>query len=145
MKTVNATLEKFGYPQRLILETDHWALLLRPAQVTIGSLVLISKSGATAFPDLSPEAFADLRQVCHSLESALKGAFACDKINYLMLMMMDPHVHFHVLPRYREPVTLGGLAFEDRAWPGPPDLGQTLPVGDDMAAEILTAIQRHLP
>ena len=34
------------------------------------------------------------------LDTALAKTFAPDKLNYLMLMMVDPDVHFHVLPRY---------------------------------------------
>ena len=35
------TLLKFNYPQTLLREYQHWAVLLRPKQVTVGSLVLI--------------------------------------------------------------------------------------------------------
>lgn len=40
---MNATIEKFGYPATLIAEFDHWLVLLRPAQPTLGSLVLAAK------------------------------------------------------------------------------------------------------
>lgn len=33
----NETILKFNYPDSLIREYDHWVVLLRPAQVTIGS------------------------------------------------------------------------------------------------------------
>ena len=52
----NETMRKFGYPETLIREYDHWVVLLRPAQVTLGSLVLAAKSDATAFGQLPPEA-----------------------------------------------------------------------------------------
>ena len=55
-------------------------------------------------------------------ERRLKACFAYDKINYLMLMMVDPHVHFHVIPRYGECREIYGLEWVDRAWPKPPDL-----------------------
>ena len=42
--------------------------------------------------------------------------------NYLMLMMVDPYVHFHVLPRYREPQEFRAVTFADKGWPGTPDL-----------------------
>ncbi|HZU51781.1 MAG TPA: hypothetical protein VE968_07895, partial [Sphingomicrobium sp.] len=45
-----------------------------------------------------------------------------ERINYLMLMMLDPHVHFHVIPRYSEPRTWNGVEFVDEGWPGPPRL-----------------------
>jgi len=37
---MNPTLEKFGYPATLLVELEHWAILLRREQVTLGSLVL---------------------------------------------------------------------------------------------------------
>ncbi len=46
-----------------------------------------------------------------------------------MLMMVDPHVHFHVIPRYDGDRAWDGVEFADAGWPGPPDLksGQALP------------------
>ena len=43
---MNPTIEKFGYPGTLLCEFDHWVVLLRPAQVTLGSLVLAAKGDA---------------------------------------------------------------------------------------------------
>ena len=37
---MHATLEKFGYPDNCLIETENWCLLLRPAQVTLGSVVI---------------------------------------------------------------------------------------------------------
>jgi len=39
-----------------------------------------------------------------------------------MLMMVDPHVHFHVVPRYENPRSFQEVAFPDRGWPAVPDL-----------------------
>ena len=142
---MNATLEKFGYPHRVILETAHWAAVLRPAQATLGALVLAHKSRVTAFSDLPQDAFTDLHGVCQSLETALKQAFAYDKINYLMLMMVDPEVHFHVLPRYARTPDFLHQSFEDPGWPGPPDLTLNPELNDSAADQIVTEIRRHLP
>ncbi len=38
---MNATAEKFGYPVSLVKSFGHWHVLVRPAQPTLGSLVLI--------------------------------------------------------------------------------------------------------
>ena len=141
---MNATLKTFGYPQSLIVESDHWAVVLRPVQVTLGSLVLISKSDATRFPELSAEDLKDLGRISGAMESALRQAFGHDKINYLMLMMVDPHVHYHVLPRYGRPVSFQGQDFEDHSWPGPPDLGRHLAVDDETMTAIGAAIRQYL-
>ena len=63
----NQTLLKFGYPGSLIKEYNHWVVLLRPAQVTLGSLVLAAKSDASAFGQLSDPAFAELAVITRAI------------------------------------------------------------------------------
>ena len=96
----HATLRKFGYPETLLEQREHWALLVRPAQVTLGSLVLCATSDATAYGDLPQEAFVEQGRMVALAERLLTQFVAYQRINYLMLMMVDPHVHFHVIPRY---------------------------------------------
>ena len=71
---MNATIEKFGYPATLIARFDHWLVLLRPAQPTLGSLVLAAKGDATAFGDLPGDAHAELKTVTATIEAALAKA-----------------------------------------------------------------------
>ena len=123
---MNPTIEKFGFPETLLREYEHWVVLLRPAQVTLGSLVLAAKSEATAFGALSADAFTELAKVVASSESAVRTFSGFEKINYLMLMMVDPNVHFHVIPRYSEPRSWGDMSFPDHGWPGPPQLGSAI-------------------
>ena len=120
---MNETIKKFGWPASLIAEFAHWVVLLRPAQPTLGSLVLAATSDATAFGDLPAEAHAELKIVTGAIEAALRAAVGYQKINYLMLMMVDPYVHFHVLPRYEGERSGGGMTVRDAGWPGQPDLG----------------------
>ncbi len=68
-------------------------------------------------------AFQVLPKAIRDIEAALSKAFAYDKINYLMLMMVDPEVHYHVIPRYAEPRDFGGKTFADTGWPKTPNLG----------------------
>lgn len=131
---MNATMEKFGYPQNLVADYPHWVVLLRPAQVTLGSLVLAAKSDATAFGDLPPEAYTELGSVTHAIEAALAKTVQYERINYLMLMMVDPHVHFHVLPRYEATREKNGLVLPDNGWPKTPDLASAVELAPDQAA-----------
>jgi diadenosine tetraphosphate (Ap4A) HIT family hydrolase len=60
-------------------------------------LVLVCKEAVQAFSDVSPAAFADLQVAVAGIERVLgKVAVDYEKINYLMLMMVDKDVHFHV-------------------------------------------------
>ncbi|MFC3442109.1 HIT family protein [Sphingobium rhizovicinum] len=129
---MNATIEKFGYPATLIAEFDHWVVLLRPAQPTLGSLVLAAKSDATAFGDLPAEAHAELKTVTATIEAALGKAVDYAKINYLMLMMVDPHVHFHVIPRYDGERSAAGVTVADAGWPGQPDMGKAVKLDSEV-------------
>lgn len=133
---MNATIEKFGHPATLIADYVHWVVLLRPAQPTLGALVLAAKSDATAFGDLPAEAHAELKTVTAAIEKALGQAVGYAKINYLMLMMVDPHVHFHVLPRYDGERSGAGLTVPDAGWPGQPDLAQAVKLDESQIAAL---------
>lgn len=119
---MNETIKKFGYPDYLLKEYDKWVVLLRPKQVTAGCVVLACKENAESMSEVSQEAFSELPIVTGEIESALKKAFGMEKINYLMLMMVDKQVHFHVIPRYSENKTLGKLTYIDSGWPKHPDM-----------------------
>ena len=134
---MNATIEKFGHPATLIAEYEHWVVLLRPAQPTLGALVLAAKSDATAFGDLPAAAHAELKVATAAIETALTQAVGYAKINYLMLMMVDPHVHFHVLPRYEGERSGAGLTVADAGWPAQPDLGQAVKLDEAQTAALV--------
>lgn len=140
---VNDTMRKFGHPGTLVCEFEHWAVLARPAQPTLGSLVLAARSEATSFGDLDAAAHGELKRVTTAIESALRRAVDYDRLNYLMLMMVDPHVHFHVIPRYEGAREFGGREFVDIGWPKVPDLGHAVALeGDDLAA-LVAWLKKH--
>jgi len=119
---MNPTLEKFGYPATLLVELDHWVILLRREQVTLGSLVLATTGNAVRYSGLPPDAFTEQGEAVRRIEHALGDFVGFEKINYLMLMMVDPNPHFHVIPRYSTPRTWGGMEFPDLGWPKAPRL-----------------------
>jgi diadenosine tetraphosphate (Ap4A) HIT family hydrolase len=142
---LNATIEKFGYPDTLLREYEHWVVLLRPAQVTIGSMVLACKEDADALGAVSPAAWAEVATACAELEQAARAAFSYDKINYLALMMVDPHVHFHVIPRYAETRDADGTTLADAKWPGPPDVTAGQNLTDEQVATIGSTLRASWP
>lgn len=122
----NATLAKFGDPETRLADYTHWRVLLRAAQPTLGSLILGAKSEARAFSALPGEAYAELGQATRDIEMVLSDFVKYERINYLMLMMVDPHVHFHVIPRYQGTREFASLSIADKGWPGPPDLASAV-------------------
>ena len=139
---MNETIAKFGYPETLVRAYEHWVVLVRPSQPTLGSLVLAAKSQATEFHALPDEAFAELKHVVTAIEKALADFVGYAKINYLMLMMVDPDVHYHVIPRYPGSRSFKGLEYRDTGWPGPPALEPAIAL-DDAARDALVAALRQ--
>lgn len=142
---MNQTIEKFGYPETLLREYEQWVLLLRPAQPTLGSLVLAAKSDGTAFGDLPAAAHAELAAITRDLETALAAAVSYERLNYLMLMMVDPHVHFHVIPRYEGARTHGALTIADAGWPKTPALGEAVDLDPAQIADLAAWLKGYLP
>lgn len=137
----NTTMIKFGYPQTQVAETAHWSIQARPQQPTLGSLVLVCREDVTAFSEISAGAFADLQRAVTGIERMLQSFTSYQRINYLMLMMVDPNVHFHVFPRYEGTRDFEGTAFADAGWPGPPRLDQAVSVSEPQLAALTTALR----
>ena len=114
--------EKFGGEKSRSVANDHWVAQVRPRQSTLGASVLIARRHALSLSGLSPAELAGFGAAVDELERRLRGAFGYDKINYLMLMMVDPHLHFHVIPRYAKTRSFGGFEWPDPGWPRRPDV-----------------------
>ena len=142
---MNETISRFGYPATLIAEYEHWVVLLRPSQPTLGSLVLAAKAEARAFSALDPAAFAELADAVKDIETALSERVQYAKINYLMLMMVDPHVHYHVIPRYEGERSGGGLTITDTGWPKTPALGDAIELSDEQTAKMVGWLREIWP
>ena len=136
----NPTARNFGYPQSLVAQTDYWLVLIRPKQPTYGSLVLICKESASAFSALSVQAFADLGVAVAGIERVLKQVAAYEKINYLMLMMVDPDVHFHVIPRYAGTREHDGVVYPDAGWPAAPNLAAAVELSPGQAQSLAQSL-----
>jgi diadenosine tetraphosphate (Ap4A) HIT family hydrolase len=140
---VNETMRKFGFPETLVREFRHWVVLVRPGQVTLGSLVLCAKSEAESFGALDSEAFAELAEIVPAIEQALKRFSQYERINYLMLMMVDLNVHFHIFPRYQGERSFDATVFADSGWPGPPDLKSAIAPDVDILHSMQVALKSH--
>ena len=141
----NDTILNFGYPKSLIREYDKWIVLLRPQQVTLGSLVLACKEDVQEFKNVTSGSMTEMHSIVCDIESTLSTLFSYEKINYLMLMMVDPHVHFHVVPRYSSPRTCLDNEFDDPGWPAPPKLEYKNELTDSLFDDLRLLISKQWP
>lgn len=141
MMTLTDFRQKFDVESLAIVTTHHWTWSVRPVQTTLGCGVLSLNRLCRTFGEITAEEGADLALMARELEGRLRRGFAADKVNYQMLMMMDPHVHMHVFPRYEQPRQFAGRTWVDETWPRPPAAGWN---PDDFDADVLAAVRTHL-
>ncbi len=140
---MNSTLQKFGYPESTIFESEYWAVLIRPKQITLGAMILCTKLNAGSIAEMPEQALVDLKDVISRLESAVQNAFGNEKINYVALMMVDKEFHWHVIPRYSNDKVFNNELFIDSGWPKYPDLKHTNPASIDTMKAILEKLNNE--
>lgn len=144
------TLEEFHAKFRLddlqVARTEHWVWSVRPSPATLGAGVLSLARFATRFGDITADEGADLAGAARLVEATLDRAFAPAKVNYLILMMVDRHVHQHVLPRYPAPKPFADFPWVDEGWPGLPSLsGHGDRAGSPVLLQVRDALRAALP
>jgi diadenosine tetraphosphate (Ap4A) HIT family hydrolase len=142
---VNATLQRFGFPATVIKAYFHWVVMIRPEQITLACTVIAARSAVTRLGDLTADEAAELPRVFRDFECAVGRMAPASKFNYLALMMVDPHPHFHAIPRYATTVQVDGIAFSDAAFPQPPDLRAVHDLTADQVAGLKRRIQANWP
>lgn len=135
----DAFTAKFRVAELEVRRYKHWTWSVRPAQGTLGASVISLNRPAKQWSEVDAGENAGLSQVVQGIEGAVRRQFNHDKINFLMLMMVDQHVHFHVFPRYTSERQFAGRGWADSAWPKPPDLQ-----AGEFAADTLIAIRDTL-
>ena len=107
-----------------VFATDHWRCVLNGRdQRYPGRCIVVARRHVASVPELDEEEWSELRDVMRRVESAGRRAFGADVANWGCLMNhafqedeARPHVHWHYRPRFRAPVEVAGLRFEDDAF-----------------------------
>ena len=104
----------------LLLESEHWSAYLADEQDYIGRCILISRRHCGSIAELTPEEWTELKRVMDELEHCCKEVLSADLCNWSCLMNnfykkkeADPHIHFHLRPRCRQPIVINGNSYAD--------------------------------
>lgn len=122
--TLDEFATKFRVADLTVLKLDHWTWSMRPAHCTLGSGILSLNRFCTSLAGITPAEGSELATAAKEIERRLRSAFQIDKLNYLMLMMVDAHLHFHVIPRYATPRQFAEISWVDAGWPTLPALNE---------------------
>lgn len=105
-----------------ILQTDKWRVVLDPNQQFLGKSFVTLLEHKTTLSNLDKSDWSDFESLVKQLERALKATFKPNHFNWSCLMNLaamsgqSTHVHWHMHPRYSNPVEVMGHTFEDRQW-----------------------------
>jgi diadenosine tetraphosphate (Ap4A) HIT family hydrolase len=104
----------------LIFETKFWKVVIAPDQAYLGRCYVILKRHCGDLAELENSEWSDFIEIVKKVESALKKSFNATMFNWTCLMNNayrndppNPHVHWHLRPRYNHKVEFAGEVFED--------------------------------
>ncbi|KZX16265.1 hypothetical protein MBCUT_09430 [Methanobrevibacter cuticularis] len=108
----------------LIITSRYWELFLAPSQRYLGTCVLKLKRDCPNLRDLNTEEWCEFTDLVKNIEEAIIDVFNPDLFNWSCFKNASfrksnpkPQIHWHIHPRYENPVFFEGLKFED------PDFG----------------------
>ena len=147
-----------GDPE-IIFFSDHWKVVLHPSQCGLGNVLLAPMRHVPRMADLSAEEWTEFQAVIAVLEPALERAFGARLINMHYQRNWayragdpdppfrngrpNPHVHWHLTPRYPAAVTVEGAVFDDPTY-GEPFEWRNADVPVALRRTIIRRIQEEL-
>src|SRR5688572_23681367 len=94
---------------------------------------------AREMTDLDPAEREALMRVVYEVEAAVRTCMGADKMNLASLGNMTPHVHWHVVPRFRD-----DRHFPGPIWAAPRREVRVRPERIERAAQVARAIRERL-
>ena len=103
------------YSKQIIKDYECWNLGVHSNQGYLGRCVVWCKrENAADMSDATLEEQKELFVIIKELKIALTKAFSPDWFNYSFLGNEIPHLHGHIVPRYKTPVKFLETKFEDK-------------------------------
>lgn len=97
----------------LLFENTDWMVFLSDKQDYIGRLFVLAKEHIPSLSDLTINQWISLKNIINSCERMIKDELNATMINWTCLMNdtyksyhPQPHLHFHVRPRYKHPISI---------------------------------------
>lgn len=128
----------------VILANDFWTLVLNENQATLGRVFFALNRHETDAAALSDAEVLSLWAFVRETKAALASLFAPDHYNFMFLMNLTPHVHFHIFPRYAHPVEFAGQTFADSRYGDHYDPAESRPVDPAAETELITILRHAL-
>jgi diadenosine tetraphosphate (Ap4A) HIT family hydrolase len=119
-------INKFNLNELIVYQGTFWTWSLRTPHPTLGSSILFLNKPKNSLSEISDEENVEFLKIIKIIEFTLKLEFNYSKINYFCLMMFDPFVHFHIVPRYHTQYSYNNSFYIDDNYPKLPDLNNNI-------------------
>ena len=133
-----------------VLETEFWQANLGFNQYNLGRCYVNLKRNCSSLSELTEKEMLDLLIVIKKLETSIKKAFNATMFNWTYLMnnsyklkFPNPHVHFHLIPRYKEKVEFEKVIFEDKEFASNYAREGRLELSEETRQKIIEKIQEN--
>ncbi|MBI2075106.1 MAG: HIT family protein [Candidatus Harrisonbacteria bacterium] len=134
--------------ENFIFETPFWKVFLAPEQSYLGRSMIVLKRHAGSLSDLTVEELVDFGGAVKKIEAAAKKAFHAIMFNWTCMMndmyraaKADPHVHWHVRPRYNRAIEISGTRFTDSEFGQHYNRDRMQEVPSDVRKEIIAKLR----
>jgi len=143
--------QKNPQPQTQLLLTKHWNAGIGNNHAYLGRAYVSLRTHKGSLSELSSEQWLEFHELVRKLESAYKQAFGAEPLNWGCFMNhafrtepFNPHVHWHVFPRYKTAPVVAGMTFDDPLFGNFYDDNAERLVSDGVAAEIAATLRKHI-
>lgn len=136
-----------GFYGKKIQETEHWIIFLAPSQRYLGTCVVSLKRQCRNLMELNNDEWVEFGKIVQMMEKALDDVlspslfnWSCFKNAAFRSKNPKPEIHWHFLPRYKDPVKYQGITFHD------PDFGYipqpiTFKIPSDVMVDLLNLMK----
>ena len=104
----------------LLIKNSNWSVYLSDEQDYIGRCILVLNRHCGCLSELTDDEWMDLKRIINRLEHCFKTVLGAELCNWSCLLnsfykkpVPNPHLHLHVRPRYKNPVSLNGMQYID--------------------------------
>lgn len=134
-----------------ILVTDNWTVGIYNDQPYLGRAYATLKTHKGKISELGADEWQEFQEIMGKLEAAYRNAFGAEVLNIECNMNhafktepFNPHVHWHIYPRYKASVEVAGIVFEDPLFGSHIDEDKVNMVSDEVLDEIALILQKEL-
>jgi len=120
METCNWCVLSDDEKKWLLIKNRNWSVYLADEQDYIGRCIVVLNRHCGCLSELTDDEWMELKHMIKKLETCFKTVLGAELCNWSCLLnsfykkpIPDPHLHLHVRPRYKNPVTLNGNQYVD--------------------------------